>query len=554
MRRKYLNQIDPDEIFLDSSNLPNFNVHHFEGRLEKPIRKLAFHLLFIFFLLVLTVFTAKVADLQLNKGVKFAERSANNTLRQIPIFAERGLIKDRNGVELAWNDQEGRHYLEKPGFSHLLGYISYPTEEELSASKYHPKELIGRAGTEKSLNSVLEGGRGIKVEEVDVKGELVSEHVLKEPSHGESVELSIDAGIQQKMFEAISGLIDEGKFIAGAGVMMDLRTGELIALTSVPEYDSNILSKGDDQEAISNFLNNKRLPFLNRAIKGLYTPGSVVKPVMALAALTEKTISPDKQIFSSGELRVPNPYAPGQYSVFKDWKALGWVDMRHGIAMSSDVYFYTLGGGFEGQKGIGISNIDKYTKLFGYGSTSGINLEGEEAGLVPTPEWKAKTFPDDPDWRLGNTYHTVIGQYGFQVTPLQVARAIGAVATDGHLLTPTILKQNSPSVPFTQILEVAPESYQIVREGMRLAVEEGTAMALSTPAVPVAGKTGTAELGVSKDYVNSWVTGFFPYEEPRYVFAIVMERGHRTNLIGAPAAMRQVLDWIAQNSPQYFAL
>lgn len=552
---KNCQQIEPDEIFLDSSNLPNFNIHHFEGRIEKPIKKNAFQILFLFFLLVLLIFTAKVVNLQVNKGEEFALRSLNNTLRQIPIFAERGLIKDRHGVELAWNDQAGRVYLDKPGFSHLVGYIGYPTAEEAKTGKYAPKELIGRAGVESALNSVLEGGRGLKIEEVNVKGEVISEHVLQEPIHGGSIDLSIDAGIQEKFSASIYDLVSQGKFVAGSGVILDLKTGELLALTNVPEYDSNVLSQGSDREKINSYLNNNNQPFLNRAIKGLYTPGSIVKPIMALGALTEGVISPEKQIFSSGALKVPNPYNPGQFTVFKDWKALGWMDMRHSIAMSSDVYFYTIGGGFEGQKGIGISNIDKYTKLFGFSEPTGVNLEGEETGLIPTPEWKAKTFPDDPDWRLGNTYHTVIGQYGFQVTPIQVARAIGAVATSGRLITPTVLKTATSTKPvFKQISEITPESYQIVREGMRLGVEEGTVMGLSTPVVKIAAKTGTAELGARKDYVNSWVTGFFPYENPRYAFSLVMERGPVVNLIGATYVMRQVIDWMAANTPEYFTV
>lgn len=546
-------QIDPDEIFLDSSNLPAFNVHHFEGRMEKPIRKISFRLLLAFFVLVLLVFSVRAADLQLNRGAAFYERSQRNILRQIPIFAERGIIRDRKGVELAWNDLAGRRYIESPGFSHVVGYIGYPTEEDLAGGKYNPKELIGRAGIEKTLNTLLEGGRGIKMEEVDVGGEIVSEHILREPTHGSDLDLSLDTGVQQKLAEAMTGLVDEGRFVAGAGVIMDVNTGEILALASIPEYDSNILSAGQNREKINQYLTDKRQVFLNRAVRGLYTPGSVVKPIMALAALNEGIVDPAKQIYSDGALRLPNPYRPGEFTVFKDWKAHGWVDLRHAIAVSSDVYFYAIGGGFEDQKGLGITRINRYAKLFGLGQPTGLSFSTEETGVVPSPEWKAATFPDDPDWRVGNTYHTVIGQYGFQATPVQIARAIGAIATSGKLVTPTIVK--SAGAPRVELVPGGAErNYQIVREGMRLSVEEGTAMGLSNPNVKVAGKTGTAELGVSKDYVNSWVTGFFPYEKPRYVFAIVMERAHRTNLLGAPYVMRQVLDWMAVNTPEYFTI
>jgi penicillin-binding protein 2 len=553
---KNYHQIEPDEIFLDSSNLPAFNIHHFEGRIEKPIKKTAFQILFLFFLLVLLVFTAKVADLQINQGPEFTQRSLNNTLRQIPIFAERGLIRDRQGKELAWNDQAGRVYLNQLGFSHLVGYIGYPTVEESKTGKYAAKELIGRAGVERAMNSALEGGRGLKIEEVNVKGEVISEHVLQEPTHGESIDLSIDAKIQSKLYSAIDDLMNQENYQAGSGVILDVNTGEVLALVSVPEYDSNVLSNGSDREKINSYLTDKRQPFLNRAIRGLYAPGSIVKPVMALGALNENIISPDKQILANGTIKVENPYSPGQFSIFKDWKIHGWVDIRRAIAVSSDIYFYAIGGGFEDQRGMGITKIDKYTKLLGYGEKTGINLDGEEAGMIPTPEWKAKTFPTDPDWRLGNTYHTVIGQYGFQVTPLQVARVIGAIATSGKLMTPTVLKMATSTAPAgRQISEIAAPNYQIVREGMRMGVNDGgTANSLNIPGVPVAAKTGTAQVGVNNEYMNSWVTGFFPYDNPRYSFAVVMERGPKTNLVGATYVMRQLFDWMVINTPEYLVV
>lgn len=550
-------QIDPDEIFLDSSNLPDFNVHHFEGRIEKPIKKSAFQILFLFFLLILAVFTVKAADLQINQGAEFAKRSLNNTLRQIPIFAERGLIKDRNGKELAWNDQVGRLYLDQPGFSHLVGYIGYPTVEEAKSGEYAPKQLIGRSGVERAFNETLEGGRGLKIEEVDVKGEVVSEHVLQEPTHGQSIELSIDTGIQTKLFSSIAELAERGGYQAGSGVILDVDTGEILALTNVPEYDSNVLSNGDDKEKINAYLVDKRQPFLNRAIRGLYAPGSIVKPVMALGVLNEKVISPEKQIFSSGVLKIANPYVDGEFTSFKDWKAHGWVDVRRAIAVSSDIYFYVVGGGFEDQKGLGILNIDKYAKLLGYGEKTGINLEGEAEGLIPTPEWKAETFPNDPVWRLGNTYHTVIGQYGFQVTPLQAARAAATIATGGKVVTPTVLKLTGSATPKTkQITEIAPDHYAVVREGMRMTVnaDGGTATSLNLPGVGAAAKTGTAQVGVKNEYMNSLIIGFFPYEKPRYAFSVIMERAPNTTTLGAGIVMRQLFDWMLVYTPEYFTV
>ena len=216
------------------------------------------------------------------------------------------------------------------------------------------------------------------------------------------------------------------------------------------------------------------------------------------------------------------------------------------------MYFYEVGGGYKNeQKGLGISNIKKYSELFGLGSTTGIILGNEATGVIPDPEWKAANFNGEP-WRLGDTYHTAVGQYGFQVTPIQMVRAVAALANNGTLLVPQILKDAAPEV--TSTVSIRPENFKIVKEGMREGVLAGTASALAFPNVTVAAKTGTAELGAAKQYVNSWTTGFFPYEDPQYAFAVVMERGPVTNTVGASFIMRQVIDWMRTNRPEYVGL
>ena len=161
---------------------------------------------------------------------------------------------------------------------------------------------------------------------------------------------------------------------------------------------------------INGYINNKNKPFINRAISGLYAPGSVVKPFVALAALSEGIISPEKKIFSAGQISIPNPFFPDKKTIFKDWKAHGWVDMRQALAVSSDVYFYEIGGGFEDVKGLGINKIYEYAKKFGLGEKTGIDLLGEAEGTVPSPAVKEKNNPADPLWRVGDTYISAIGQ------------------------------------------------------------------------------------------------------------------------------------------------
>lgn len=541
-------ELDPDEIFLDAKNLPSFDRQQFEGQIEKPISKSAFYLFIFSCAVIMLVLLGRIFSLQIISGSAFALRSGSNNLRHTVIFPERGIIYDREGVELSWNDPD-RKYKTDAGLSHVLGFIGYPSEAEIKNKEFDPKQLVGREGVEKVFDNILGGKKGIKIEEINVAGQVITNHLLTAPESGKSVVLSIDSKVQTEFFRLIKELAQDRGFKAGAGIIMDVETGELLALASYPEYDSNILSAGTDRAAINRYVRDPAGPFLNRAISGLYTPGSIIKPFMAAAALAENIISPTKNIVSTGQLVVPNPYDPKHPSIFKDWKAHGAVDMRHALAVSSNVYFYEIGGGFGSQAGLGIKKIDDYVKLFGFGTTTGLSLAKEEAGVIPTPEWKEENFPGEP-WRLGDTYHTVIGQYGFLVTPIQVVRAVAGIATN-KLVQPTLLKNDGATTPTIKALPFNNQELQIVREGMRLAVTEGTAKGLNTGAVMVAAKTGTAELGILKEDVNSWVVGFFPYQKPRYAFVVVMEKGSRSNLVGGVAVMRRLFDWLAIYAPNY---
>ncbi len=374
-------------------------------------------------------------------------------------------------------------------------------------------------------------------------------HIVEPPKQGKTFTLSVDSRIQSRMYDSIKDVATRVGFAGGAGVMMDVTNGEVIAMTSYPEYSSEVMSSKTDVAKVRSYLSSKDKPFLDRAVDGLYAPGSIVKPYMALAALTEKVIDPLKKIESTGSISIPNDHDPKLSTVFKDWKALGWVDMRQAIAMSSDVYFYEVGGGYKDQKGLGITAIDKYFDMFGFGKRIENSFFTGVQGVVPSPEWKMKTFNGET-WRLGNTYHTAIGQYGFQTSPIQIVRAISAVASKGTLRDPSIIKDSPGKVLGT--VPIAQSSFDIVHEGMRLGAQIGTGKALNVPYVEFATKTGTAELGVAKDNVNSWVTGFFPYKNPKYAFAIVMERGSVHNLIGAVAVMKELSDWMSVNTPEYF--
>lgn len=557
VNKRRIKDIDPDEIFLDSKNLPNFNTQQFEGRLEKAIPKHSIILMGIFFTIVSFVFIWQVINLQIIKGEAYFKKSENNTLMKHPIFADRGLIYDRKGILLSWNtwkkedinklSSPERSYYPFPGFGLLLGYISAPAKD--SSGKYWQDTFIGKDGVESFFNNSLTGVNGERITETDVKGVIQSENMILEPKSGENISLSIDSEIQKKMYDSISNMAQGVNFMGGAGVLMDIKTGEILAMTSYPEYDSNVLSLGSDNKTISGYFSDKRKVFLNRSISGLYSPGSIVKPFLGYGALVDNVISPLKTIFANGSISILNPYFPDKKTIFKDHGIFGNVDMRKAIAISSDVYFYEIGGGFESQKGLGILNIDKYSKIFGIGQETGFNLNGEKNGTIPTPEWKSKTFKGDP-WRVGDTYNTAIGQYGFQVTPIQMARAVAAIANLGSIYTPHITL-NDKKFEIPTVIPIDASKMIVIKEGMRMAVTEGTCMALNISSVEVAAKSGTAQVGFGNTNTNSWIVGFFPYDNPKYSFALVMERGPKAASGNATRVMSEVIDYMSLYKSEY---
>ncbi len=548
-KRKHKNvDLALDEVLLDTGNIPAFDVQQFEGRIERALSKRSLVYISIAFSIVGIVYAARIGYLQIVRAEEYYVRSEDNSLRMIAIPTERGIIYDRNSEPLAWTDpNKGRMYTQRVGLAHVLGYLGLPNRDDVNdLGLTDPNLRIGKSGIERQYDNLLQGEVGLKVEEVDALGRVVSEGMRKEPKDGASLTLSIDAGLQEAMYGYITAVAKERDFIGGAGVIVDVATGEILALTSYPEYPLAVISGTTTPASVNALLNDPGKPFLNRAISGVYTPGSIVKPYVALAALTEGTVSPSLSILSTGEIRVKNPYVEDTYTSFKDWKAHGWVDMRKALAVSSNVYFYEIGGGFENVKGLGIANINKYSNMFGLGRKTDIDLAGEVSGVVPGPAWKKEVFGEE--WVLGDTYHTAIGQYAFGVTPIQMARATAAIANGGKLVTPHLTNQRK--IEYSQ-LPVEEASFKVVREGMRLGVTDGTVRLLDFPYVEIAAKSGTAELGESRTRVNSWITGFYPYRNPKYAFAIVMERGHVGNTIGAAFVAGQTFDWMRVYRPEY---
>ena len=556
-RKKRQTQVEVDEVFLDATNILGLDLDRLEGKRELPISNRSIYKVGFVFVLVATFFLVKVYDLQVIRGDELYAIAESNSVDRDTIIAERGVIYDRKGEMVVWNevDERGIHdfpiraYTDRLGLGQVLGYVSYPKKD--NRGFYFRTEYIGRNGVESAYDEILKGKNGSKIVVADALNNVISEHSLDYAVPGDPLYLSIDAELSEAMYQIISTSSAQAGFRSGAGAIMDVETGELIALTSFPSYDPEIMADGHEVEIIESYNKDDRLPFLNKVVGGAYTPGSIVKPFVAYAALSEKIIDPNKVIVSTGEIIIPNPYNPSNPSRFTDWRAHGVMTMREAIAFSSNVYFYTIGGGYGDQKGLGITKMSEYYRKFGLGSRTGINIAQEQVGVVPDPAWKKEVFNDD--WRLGDTYFTSIGQFGFLTTPIQMLRAYSALANGGHLIDPHVIKDKQGN---SVDLYLNSDYLKIVHEGMRMTVtlNGGTARGLERNDVAVAAKSGTAEVGSGNAYVNSWAAGFFPYEKPKYAFILMMDKAPRSNALGATRIMGDVVEWMSKNRPEYLGI
>ncbi len=426
-----------------------------------------------------------------------------------------------------------RDYPDIPGSSHLFGYVSKMSEEDREKyPSYRLFDTLGRTGLEAEYESLLRGQDGQEELEVDATGRLIRILKTREPRPGGDLRLTID----KKLLEIVGQELAIGLKSAGVGqgavVVLDPRDGGVRALVSLPSLDANQLSRGLSQSDFEK-LQNSGYPFLNRAIAGLYPPGSTVKPIVGLAALKEGIIRPETTIFDRGKITVRSIYDPAVSFDYYGYQrsGLGPVNLYSAIARSSDIYFYTIGGGYESQAGLGPEKISSYFRLFGFGQPTGIDLPGERPGLVPDPEWKERTKGEK--WFLGNTYHLSIGQGDLLVTPLQLALAVASIANGGQKLEPRLsLDSLKPPQP---IAGLQVEELMVIKQAMRQTVTEGSARRLARLSVEVAGKTGTAEFG-GGGKTHAWMTTFWPYREPEFAMAILVEAGGEGASVAAPIA------------------
>ncbi|TSC67962.1 MAG: Penicillin-binding protein 2 (PBP-2), partial [Parcubacteria group bacterium Gr01-1014_66] len=450
-----------------------------------------------------------------------------------------------------------RAYDEHPAFGHVVGYVGALTKEDLARdSSMLGWSETGKTSIERAYDEVLRGNTGIKIVETNSQGEVLSAGIFQKEERGGSVTLSISADLQKVIYTAIGRIIEDRGFQGGSAVALKADTGEVLALVSYPGFNANSMSTGVPREEVLKILTDEHKPLFPRALAGLYPPASTVKPFLAAAAIDEKIVDPETVIYTEGRIVVPNPFDPDRPTVFKDWKNHGPVNMVRAIAVSSDAYFYTIGGGHGRIEGLGVEKMYSYFRIFGMGERTGIDLLGEEDGFVPNKEWKSKEYPNDPLWRLGDSYNMSIGQGWMLATPLQLARSTLAIAREGMLYQPRLVKAistKSIDVPLPTPLSISKEALRIARLGMRSAVTDGTASGVADIRPLVAAKTGTAEVDIS-GRTHSWFIGFLPWDSPELVLVINLENGPAGNLIGATAAAHEVLQWfstdyIDKNSP-----
>jgi penicillin-binding protein 2 len=439
--------------------------------------------------------------------------------------------------------------------SHLIGYIGRINDSEViqleendMAANYRGSDYIGKTGLEQSYENDLHGITGIEQVEVDSGGRAVRMLSRTAPVSGNTLILSIDAKLQE---------IAENSFgnYRGALVAIDPNNGQVLAFVSQPGYDPNPFIDGIDTQSWDELNNSPDVPLNNRALRGQYPPGSTIKPFMALAGLHYHTRKPEQTINDSGVY-----YLPGSSRQYRDWKAGGHgsVNMFKAIQMSCDIYFYGLA------TEMGIDNIFNFLSRFGFGKKTGIDMEGETSGLLPSQEWKKKRYGQI--WYPGDTVSVGIGQGYNLVTPLQLAMTTATLANNGVAYQPHLVKEvQSPRSSENRFiakeplydLNIDPKDLDLVRRAMVAVTQPGGTAVFASMGAPyqIAGKTGTAQVIAMKQGEkydaskvderhrdHAWFIAYAPADKPRIALVVLAENGGHGGGTAAPIA-RKVMDY-----------
>ena len=573
-------------------------------------------------ILIFSLLASRLWYLQITKGQKYTEFSQGNRIRLVPEPALRGIIYDRNGVILAENrpayqlqlvredtpdfestlekvsqtlnlpfaelndkikanhdlaqfkpivlvddlEYEKAMYLETfqddfPGVTivvqprrfypynnlaaHLIGYVGIVQEDwkELPEEKRSSSQIVGHSGIELLENDYmigLDGGRQAEVDHMGREIQVLGKPVASVP--GGNISLNLDIRLQKVATEAMSGE-------SGAVIVMNPKTGEILAMASFPDFDPNLFSGGIDQKNWSSLLANPEHPLENKAIQGLYAPGSIFKVVTAYAGLDLGVITQQTESVCNGYF-----FIKGRGTPFKCWKegGHGKVNLVNAIKGSCNVYFYNTG------VGVGVDAIHKYANLFGLGKITGVGLQTEKAGLIPSSKWKKSTFKEP--WYMGETPSAAIGQGYITTTPMQVINMINIIANDGLWMPPSLFKEQEGLRP--QQIPLKSEYLSLIREGMVAVVnsEGGTAKKVRFEEFTVAGKTATSQVisnktletldeeeQARKKFQNhAWFVAFGPAEDPEISVLALVEHGGGGSKTAAPV-VRKILSYYIDN-------
>lgn len=456
------------------------------------------------------------------------------------------------GVEI--NARLFREYPYSDVTSHLIGYVGRINQKDIDlleqqevSSNYLGSDYIGKTGVEQSYEPVLHGKTGFEQVEIDAGGRAVRVLSRTPPQSGSNLVLTLDAKLQEVAEQAFGDY-------RGALVALDPSNGEVLAFISKPGYDPALFIDGIDTETWDELNSSINTPLNNRALRGQYPPGSTIKPFMALAGLNYGTRTPARTISDPGYYLLP-----GSRHQYRDWRTGGHgaVDMFKSIVVSCDTYYYGLA------TELGIDNIHSYLARFGFGLKTGIDMDGESSGLLPSPEWKSKRY--NQIWYPGDTVSVGIGQGYNLVTPLQLAFATATLANDGVAFQPHLVKEvrqaHGPSLPVDGKklfdLQIDPANLRLVKSAMEAVTKPGGTAVVAGYGVPyrLAGKTGTAQVIAIKqgekydakkvseyNRDHAWFIAFAPADKPRIAMAVLVENGGHGGSTAAPIA-RKVLDY-----------
>ena len=551
--------IAPRGLILDktgkviASNMPNFEVDAVPADLPNDPQVLDAQLTQV----------ASVLGLDKNvlgSQVSSYDRKSYQTQVLVPsIPKDQALVlisKNSNLKGISVENDPIRDYKDPQVFAPVVGYTGKITQDELDSHKgqgYLFNDFIGKTGLEIQYENYLRGISGQKQYEIDASGNVKKTLADLPSSPGSNIKLNIDYDLQKVIYDSLSAQLAKSHLTKGAAVATNPKTGQVLALVSIPSYDNSLFAKGIPQTEYSKLINNPDHPLLNRVISGQYPPGSTVKPMMALAGLTEGIVKPDTKILDDGVIRV------GSFTFYGyNHSGLGVMDVYTAIARSSDIYFYTVGGGRAGTaipQGLGPDRIATWLRKFHLGSPLGIDLPGEKGGLVPDPAWKEQA--KNEQWFLGDTYHYSIGQGDLLVTPLQVNSWTATIANGGTVYQPyivdqvtdktgTVLKQNSPTILAKG--QFNPEFIKIVQQGMRDTVlPGGTATSLNSLGMPISGKTGSAQFDPRNlSLTHAWFTSYAPSDNPQIALTVLVEAAGEGSTYSVPVT-KLVYQWWVQN-------